>query len=64
MGGKKSLDRILIFDDGDRICFFDTYIYEVGYPVCFPINGKDTVYIIDSIAKSNSELKTYYAREI
>ncbi len=61
----ETLDDIMIFDDGETICFFDkNTIYKIGDPICVNVEGKDQVYLVYSIPEINTEEKTYYARRL
>lgn len=56
--------NLLVFGDGERICFFSKESYAMGDFVCTKVFGNDTVYVIDFIPEIKSKERNYYARRL
>ncbi len=61
---KDNIDDIIVFDEGDRIGFFSSEKYGIGYMTCTQVFGKVRFYVVDSIMALSCEKKTYFAKEI
>ncbi len=55
---------LLVFGDGERICFFSREPYKKWDIVCTEVYGKDSFYVIDLIPEINTKERNYYARRM
>jgi hypothetical protein len=55
---------LLVFWEGERICFFSKEPYAIGDIICPEVDGKDGFYVINCIPEINTNGRNYYARRM